>query len=165
MAPGNSPGTLTASSSTWNGGGAYAWEINNFLGSAGTNYDFLNLTGALTINASSGNKFIIDVISLLAASNTAGNASNFDAWSNYSFAIATAAGGISGFNASSFDILTNKFSNNMLPSGATISGSWSVSQVGNSIKLNYAAAIPEPSSLSLMMLGLATVLAKRRRKN
>ena len=165
LAPGNSPGTLTASSSTWNGGGTYAWEINNFLGSAGTNYDFLNVTGALTINASSGNKFIIDVISLLAASNTAGNASNFDAWSNYSFAIATAAGGISGFNASSFDILTNKFSNNMLPSGATISGSWSVSQVGNSIKLNYAAAIPEPSSLSLMMLGLATVLAKRRRKN
>ena len=165
LAPGNSPGTLTASSSTWNGGGTYAWEINNFLGSAGTNYDFLNVTGALTINASSGNKFIIDVISLLAASNTAGNASNFDAWSNYSFAIATAAGGISGFNASSFDILTNKFSNSMLPAGATGAGSWSVSQVGNSINLNYAAAIPEPSSLSLMVLGLSTLLGSRRRKN
>ena len=165
LAPGNSPGTLTASSATWSGGGTYAWEINNFLGSAGTNYDFLNVTGALTINASSGNKFIIDVISLLASSNTAGNASNFDAWSNYSFAIATAAGGISGFDASSFNILTSKFSNSMLPAGATAAGSWSVSQVGNSINLNYAAAIPEPSSLSLMVLGLATVLVKRRRKS
>ena len=92
LAVGNSPGSMTASSATWNGGGTYAWEINNFLGSAGSAYDFLNVTGNLTINASSGNKFIIDVISLLASNNTAGEASNFNANSNYSFAIATAAG-------------------------------------------------------------------------
>ncbi|NBT90696.1 MAG: PEP-CTERM sorting domain-containing protein, partial [Verrucomicrobia bacterium] len=165
LSPGNSPGTLTASSATWNGGGTYAWEINNFLGSAGSNWDFLNVTGGLTINASSGNKFIIDVISLLASNNTAGDASNFNAWSNYTFAIATAAGGISGFDSSYFDVKSTKFSNSMLPSGATGAGSWSVSQVGNSINLNYAAAIPEPSSLSLVVLGLATVLAKRRRKS
>jgi autotransporter-associated beta strand protein len=163
LSPGNSPGTLTASSATWNGGGTYAWEINNFLGSAGSNWDFLNVTGGLTINASSGNKFIIDVISLLASNNTAGDASNFYAWSNYTFAIATAAGGISGFDASYFDVKSTKFSNSMLPSGATAAGSWSVTQAGNSINLNYAAAIPEPSSAALTLIGLS-VLALRRRQ-
>jgi len=163
LAPGNSPGTLTAASAIWNGGGHYAWEINNFLGSAGTNYDFLNVTGALTISANTDNKFIIDVISLLAADNTAGNASNFDAYSSYSFAIATAAGGISGFDAAYFDIMTAGFSNSMGSPGAT--GSWSIAQNGNSINLNYAAAIPEPTTGSLLLVGLLGALAARRRRS
>jgi len=164
LAVGNSPGTLTASSATWNGGGTYEWEINDFLGSTGTNWDFLNITGGLTINASAGNKFIIDVISLLAANNTSGDASNFDAFSNYSFAIATAAGGVSGFDASYFNILTSSFANDMNPAGASASGSWYLTQSGNSINLNYAAAtaIPEPSTGSLILLGLAAVLGRRK---
>lgn len=175
LAPGNSPGTLTASSATWNGGGTYAWEINNFnnfLGSAGTNYDFLNVTGALTINATSGNKFIIDVISLLAADNTAGNASNFNAASNYTFAIATAAGGITyagggAFDAAYFDILTSNFSNSMIPAGGSVAGVWSVTQSGNSINLNYAGAtaIPEPTTGSLLLVGLLGALVARRRRS
>ena len=158
LAVGNSPGSMTAASATWNGGGKYVWEINNFLGSQGTNWDFLNVTGALTISASSGSKFIIDVTSLL-ANNSAGDASNFNAWSNYSFAIATAAGGVSGFDASYFNILTNNFANNMNPAGATAAGSWYLTQSGTSINLNYAAAtaIPEPSTGGLLLLGLGGV--------
>ena len=163
LAPGNSPGTLSASSAIWNGGGTYAWEINNFLGSAGTNWDFLNIAGALTISATSGNKFVIDVISLLAENNLAGNASNFDMTSSYSFAIATAAGGITGFDAAYFDILTSHFSNSMGSPGA--SGSWSITQSGNSINLNYAAAIPEPATGSLLLVGLLGALAARRRRS
>jgi hypothetical protein len=165
LAVGNSPGTLTASSATWNGGGKYVWEINNFLGSQGTNWDFLNVTGALTINASSSSKFIIDVTSLLASDNTGGGASNFDAFTNYSFAIATAAGGVTNFSASYFDILTSNFANNMNPTGASASGSWSITQSGTSINLNYAAAtaIPEPSTGGLLLVGVGLVAALRRR--
>ncbi len=164
LAPGNSPGSLTASSATWNGGGTYAWEINNFLGSAGSNWDFLNVTGALAINASYGNKFVIDVISLLASSNTSGAASNFDAFSNYTFAIATAAGGVTGFDASSFDIRTSQFSNLMNPAGTSAGGSWNITQNGSSINLNYAAAtaIPEPNSAALTLIGLGVVALRRR---
>jgi len=162
LAVGNSPGTLTASSAIWNGGGTYEWEINNFLGSSGSNWDFLNVTGALMISANSGNKFIVDVISLLASNNTAGEASNFDAFSNYSFAIATAAGGISGFDVAAFQINTAGFANSMLPPGATGPGSWSITQSGNSINLNYASAIPEPTTGSLLLIGLLGALAGRR---
>jgi hypothetical protein len=35
LAPGNSPGTITAADVAWNGGGSYLWEINDALGTAG----------------------------------------------------------------------------------------------------------------------------------
>jgi hypothetical protein len=105
----------------------------------------------------------------LTSSNTAGGASNFDAFSNYSFAIATAAGGVSGFDASCFDILTSSFANDMNPAPAATSGSWSITQSGNSINLNYAAdtAIPEPATGSMLGWGLAGLLGTRllRRKS
>ena len=166
LSPGNSPGTLTASSATWNGGGTYVWEINNFLGSEGTSWDFLNVTGSLAISASAGNRFIIDIVSLLAADNTAGLADEFDAFANYSFAIATAAGGITGFSSSYFDILTSGFANSMNPEGASASGSWGILQDGNSIKLSYTAAtaIPEPATGGLLLMGLGVVAAWRRRR-
>jgi autotransporter-associated beta strand protein len=166
LSPGNSPGTLTASSATWNGGGTYVWEINNFLGSAGTNWDFLNVTGGLAISASAGNRFIIDIVSLLASANTTGPADGFDAFANYSFAIATAAGGITGFNSSYFDILTSGFANSMNPEGALAAGAWGIIQDGNSLKLNYTAAtaIPEPATGGLLLMGLGIVAAMRRRQ-
>jgi hypothetical protein len=53
-------------------------------------------------------------------------------------------------------------------------GSWAIAQDGNSLKLSYtgatlqnvssASAIPEPSSASMLVLGLAALLAKRRRE-
>ena len=163
VGPGNSPGQLgVAGNATWAGGARYEWEINNFLGSAGSNWDFLNIAGTLSITATTGSKFLIDVVSLL-ADNSRGNAQNFDAFSNYSFDIATAAGGITGFDVAAFTLDTSGFANPMWPAGAASGGSWSVSLSGNNIRLNYAAAIPEPSSAALVVLGLVAVLAKRRR--
>jgi hypothetical protein len=170
LSPGNSPGTMTASSMTWAGGAKYIWEINDFLGSQGSNWDFLSVSGGLTINASSGSKFLIDIVSLLASTNGAGAADNFDLYSNYSFAIATAAGGItygdSGtFSTDRFLLSTAGFANGMSDADSINAGFWSIAQDGNSLKLNYTAAtaIPEPSSASMLVLGLAAVLAKGRR--
>ena len=163
IGPGNSPGQLNvARNATWAGGASYEWEINNFLGSAGTNWDFLNIAGELNITATSGSKFLVDVVSLL-ANNSPGIAAGFNAFTNYSFDIATAAGGITGFDAAAFVLDTSGFANPMWPTGAASGGSWSLSQSGNNIRLNYAAAIPEPNSATLSLLGLAAVLAKRRR--
>jgi hypothetical protein len=158
LAPGNSTGILDVGNTTFLSGGNYDWEIDNFTGVVGTNWDFLDITGSLTISATSGSQFIIDVISLLTADDTAGLASNFNSASNYTFAIATASGGISGYNAAAFSINTSGFQN-------TFTGTWGTSVTGNSLNITYTAAtaIPEPSSASMLVLGLAAALAKRRR--
>jgi autotransporter-associated beta strand protein len=172
LAVGNSPGTLTASSASWDGGGHYQVEVRNFLGTQGTDWDFLNVANTLTINATSGNKFIIDVVSLLASSNAPGNASGFLPNWDRSIAIATAAGGVLGFDSGYFGFDLSRFTNSRdyapwMSHGNYASGSFNVSlsQDSKTLYLNYARAIPEPSSVSLMVLGLATVLAKRRRKS
>jgi len=173
LAAGNSPGELTVTGNViWSGGGSYDWEINSFPGVAGTNWDFLDIGGSLTIDATAGNRFIIDVISLL-ANNNPGAASGFDAFTNYSFAIATAAGGISNFDSSYFNILAGSFANSMNPAGATSAGSWGVTKSGNNVMLNYTAAtlasagataIPEPGVSSLLVIAGTGLLAFRRRR-
>ena len=183
LAVGNSPGTLTAQSAVWNGGGRYQVEISgfplslqegatgsNFLGGAGTNWDYFNVSTTLTINASSGNKFIIDVASLL-ADNSSGNASGFLPQYDYSLAIATAAGGISGFDSSYFGFDLSKFTNSRdyapwMSHGGYAPGSFNVSLSGDSktLYLNYARAIPEPNSAALGLGALGALLLRRRRK-
>ncbi len=170
LAIGNSPGTLNVGATTFLAGGNYEWEINDFSGgSQGTNWDFLNVTGALTISATSGSEFFLDVIGLLPGGN------DFVFTDNYSFAIATASGGITGFDVTDFVIRTNNFGSAMTASGYT-SGSWSVGLVNSNkdLVLTYsgatavvsgagATAIPEPSVASMFVLGLSALLAKRRR--
>jgi autotransporter-associated beta strand protein len=187
LAVGNSPGTLNAGNTTWAGGATYAWEIDDFSGNdsdllsgQGSNWDFLNVAGTLNVTASGASKFIIDVISLLAADNlTEGLATNWDPLKGYSFSIATASGGIqiggstfgsygsqSAFDsalAGLFDIRTTNFDN--APSSANL---WSISTSsgGQTLLLNYnggATAIPEPSSAALALVGLGVLALNRRR--
>lgn len=171
LAPGNSPGQLNvAGDAIWAGGGTYEWEINKFLGgTAGTNYDFLNIAGKLTITATALDKFLIDVISLM-PSNRPGDADEFYPTFDFGFAIATAAGGIEG-SLDGLQLDASKFSN------ATTFPEWadqptftpgyfflSKSDDGKSIFVNYARAIPEPSSGSLLAIGLGVALLNRRKR-
>jgi len=171
FAPGQKIGQFNVSGNAiWNGGGRYDLEVRDFLGGAGSGWDFFNVTGILDIRATSTSKFIIDIISLL-RDLSPGNADNFWAkWDN-SINIATAAGGVTGFDATAFDFDLSGFSNSReYAAWQTHSnyapGKFSVglSQDGKSVLLNYARAIPEPSSASLVMVGLG-VLALRRRKS
>ncbi|WP_438479960.1 beta strand repeat-containing protein [Oleiharenicola lentus] len=170
VAPGNSPGTLNAGNTTWNGGASYEWEINNSANpsapsAAGTNYDLLSISGTLTINATQGNEFTIKLASLL-ANNTSGDALNFNAAQNYTYTIASATGGILGFDADAFTINSTGFTN------ATNGGVWALT-LGNSsrnLNLNFtaaAAAIPEPSTYAAIFGALAlglTIYRKRKGK-
>ena len=176
LSPGNSTGTLDVGNTTFLSGGSYTWEIDTFGAGAvvGTNWDFLNVTGSLTFSATSANPFIINVVSLLASTDTDGAASGFVFTDSYSFAIATASGGFTNaFNAAAFSINTADFDNSMTAAGYN-SGSWSVNTSGSSLMLNYtgatlnnvggASAIPEPSVASMFVLGLSVLLANRRRR-
>lgn len=164
LAVGNSAGTMTATSATWQGGGILEWELNNFLGSAGTNWDFLNVSGLLDITANSGNRFIIEVISLLSDNATHGALPGFNTSANYDFLIATAAGGITNFSVDDFTIVTSRFAN-ATGSGSSGENLWSLSTQGNNLYLSYsgATAIPEPSSAALTLIGLGVLALRWRR--
>lgn len=160
LSPGNSPGTANTGSQTWATGGTYLWEINALAtsapaGSEGNNpgWDFANINGTLTITAGIG-QFDLNVDSLLALDNWNGATS-------YQWRIATASSGVTGFNANVFSINTGMFSDQ----NATTGGTFSVTNVGNDIYLNYTAAVPEPSVTFLVYFALGTLwlMGARRR--
>ncbi len=136
----NSPGaggagTLSSGSETWAGGGNYVWSMNDALGTAGGSdgWDLLNIAGTLTITANPGNPFNIEIESLT-PTNTIGQATNFNNTVTYIWTIASASGGIGGFNAANFNLVTNGFQN---PLGA---GTFTFSQSGNNLNLIFTTA-------------------------
>jgi autotransporter-associated beta strand protein len=170
IAPGNSPGTLTVDGNvTWQAGGNYNWQLVNALGTAGSGWDTLAISGNLDLTAlSSANPFNLNLWSLSSAEATTGDAQNFDSGGMFSWTIATAAGGITGFDAVDFFINTgaingtNGFTNDL--SG----GTFSLAVVdGNKLNLVYneLSAVPEPgSNLALLALGAGGLTLRRRLK-
>jgi hypothetical protein len=123
-------GTLTTGAETWNGGASYLCELNatNASGS-----DRLGLTGALNIQSAPTSPFIIKLVSLTPG-NAAGLLAGFNKFTNYTWTIATASGGISNFAANKFAVDTSAFANEV--SG----GSFAVDVSGSSLLLKYQAA-------------------------
>lgn len=155
ISPGTSPGTLTTGSQTWNGGATYVWELNSATGIAGTNWDWLEVNGSLTIHSTAENPFTIAVVSL-GLDNEPGDVANFDPAQTYTWILATASGGISGFSSDRFRIDSSAFSN------APDTSRFAVVQQGNSISLVYSA-VPEPHEWAVAIAGLLLLLAIRRR--
>ena len=105
----------------------------------------------------------------MAATNSPGDASGFAAQFDQSITIATAAGGVVG-DIGNLGLDLSRFSNSVdyapwMSHGNYAPGSFSLalSGDGKSINLNYARAIPEPSSASLVVLGLGVLALNRRR--
>ena len=157
ISPGNSPGTAITGDQTWNDGGAYLWEINDMAGGKGVDsgWDWLDIQGTLDINAT----FDI-LITSLDLSNNSGLADGFDTTGlSYldpyaSFTIATATGGVTGFDASAFNLIDSSFLNPKV--------GWSIENIGNDIVLN-AFFVPEPSSTALLGLGGLALMLRRKR--
>ena len=164
LTPGNSPGTLNTGSQTWFNGGNYNWQIFDAAGSAGSGYDLLNISGSLDLSNLTAGGFGINMWSLSGINpDVNGNATNFNAANNYSWILAQAAAGITGFEATDFSIFTSA-NNGAAGFSNTFDGALSIAVAGNNLVLNYQA-VPEPSSAALTLLGLVSTLAlaKRRR--
>ena len=169
VSPGFSPETITATTGTWSGGGTYIWEINALAtdgGAAGnaTGWDLWEYTGPLSVTATSGNPLLVEVHSLDAL-DMAGDLANFDSGSSYSWLIAT-AGNDAFSNLLAFAIDATDFQN------ALGGGSFSLTngEGGTELYLNFTpftstAAVPEPSSLLLALVGGASLLLYRRRSS
>lgn len=115
---------------TWTWGGSYTWRISSATGSAGTDWDLVNIAGPLDITATIESPFTIKVVSLDGSS--AGEAANFDNTQSYTWRIATASGGVTGFAADEFAIDDSGFQN-----GKGTVGAFSISQSGNDVYLDF----------------------------
>ena len=165
--PGNSPGLLTASSATWAAGSTYNWEINNATGAAGTNWDVFSVTGALDMSALSSSSASTKMNLVLNSLSLA----NFSTSTEYTWVIAKAAslGGISdGVQnlTGLFSINTANF-NGGLPANLPNGGFQVVTGTADGLRTLNLMAIPEPSTGSMLGLGLAGLVVTRllRRKN
>ena len=162
--PGNSPGTLTAASATVLGGSTYNWEISALTGTAGTDWDLLSVGGLLDMSGvTSGNKWNLVV-----------TGDSFAGWTgtdSYSYVFAQAANLslASGFSTSAGTDVTSLF--NITTSGISSKPNASFNPNGdfkvvvgssNSNTTLNLMAVPEPSSGSLLLAGIGSLIVLRR---
>jgi autotransporter-associated beta strand protein len=154
LKPGNSPGNLTATSSIWNSGATYEWQITSLTGTAGTNWDLFTVSGALDLtNLSSSAKFNL-------ALDSGGALAGFSPTADYSWTFAKAAG-ITGITTTAgtditslFNIASGSFNGGVGPTNGfkVLVGE----TTGGYTSLNI---VPEPSTPALMGLGMVALLA------
>lgn len=154
LAPGNSPGVQTFTANQIWSSLSYDWELNNWVDQvAGTNIDQVAITGMLDLTGNAINNYYLNILSM-DGSNAANPLSNFTE-SNNSWTILTTTGGITGFDASYWNLNAAGFQN-------TETGTWSLAQSGSDLVLSYTV-IPEPSVALLGALGLLTLICRRAR--
>ena len=162
--PGNSPGVLNVNGNlTMASGGNMVWEL--FANTAtqvspAAVFDQVLVSGDLAF--AGGNGITLNFGTTAAGSTVAWSDSFWS--SNRSFLIYDVAGSTTGF--SNLGLLNTSFNDATGAALAASQGSFSVSQLGSDVFLNYNA-IPEPSSASMLGLGFAGLVATRflRRKN
>jgi autotransporter-associated beta strand protein len=132
--PGAAVGTINTGGITLNGGGAYNWQLMNAGGTAGSDWDLIASTGALTIGANATNRFTINLSTVQNQAGTAGTASGFVSSQNYSWRLAEFGSAISGFDANFFTLNATGFQNSR-------SGNFALDVSGNFLNLLYTTSL------------------------
>jgi hypothetical protein len=150
------PSKLTlAGDAVFGDGGFFLWSLQEASMSNGASQ--LDVQGALSLVATSG-LFTFELVTFDGEGTEAGQAMSFNSGVAYTWTLATATGGITGFDPSRFTLDTSDFANGLA------GGSFSLSQSGNDLLLHFTP-VPEPSTYALLALGLGAVaLAARRRR-
>ena len=158
LKPGNSPGLLTAASSSWAAGSTYNWEINQAgNGTAGVNWDLFSVVGALDLSALSSTAQMNLVLKSLPSMD------DFSSSTAYSWVFAQ-AGSFIGTDLVDGTDVTSFFNIDAADfnSGVGPNGGFKV-EVGtaNNLRTLNLMAVPEPSTGSLMMFGLSGLVLTR----
>ncbi len=178
VSPGDSPGILTSGATTLASGGNYNWQMYDANGTAGTGFDQLHATGALTLNAG----FNLNLWSLSSVSpDSNGNALNFNPLSGtHEWIIAIGDGGlVSGdlhtiaYDLSHINIFTSANNGTGGFTNSLDGGMFSLIQGGtpgnpdtnpHDVDLVFSV-VPEPGSIVLMLFGLAGIWRLLRRRH
>ncbi len=130
VSPGtNSVGVMTNSGTiTFGAGGRYGLDIADAVGSPGVTWDLLGAGGSLDVQATSPSPFTIQVQSV---ENPVQGLPDFDNNAAYTWVIATANGGVSGFAPSKFTVDNTAFADDLA------GGYFFVSASGASLNLNF----------------------------
>ncbi|TLD72603.1 PEP-CTERM sorting domain-containing protein [Phragmitibacter flavus] len=154
ISPGNSVGRLTIGEAalsqtlTFGKGGTYRWEMSDADGAAGAGWDHLQIYGSLVMSADANERFTIELSTTAAA--------GFDAFQDIDWVIASATGGITGFQANAFQFDTSAFD-------AEILGHFSLLTQNNDLVLRYVHVVPEPGRAALLLVALSFAALRRRR--
>jgi autotransporter-associated beta strand protein len=159
LKPGNSPGLLTAASSTWAAGATYNWEINQAgNGTAGVNWDLFSVTGALDLSALSSTAQMNLVLNSLPSMD------DYTTTDQYSWVFAQAGSllGTGGTTLTAGANVTDLFNITAagFNGGTGPANGWRV-EVGSSGNSLNLMAVPEPSTGSLMVFGLSGLVLTR----
>jgi hypothetical protein len=157
--PGNSPGLLTAASSSWAAGSTYNWEIDQATGgTAGVNWDVFSVVGALDLSALSSTAQMNLVLNSLPSMD------DFSATTQYSWVFAQAGSFIgtgldNGANVTDlFNITTTAFNGGILPTNGF---KVEIGTDANNLRTLNLMAVPEPSTGSMLGLGFAGLVVTR----
>jgi hypothetical protein len=153
VAPGDGVGKFTvADSLVLTGSSGYLWQLTNATGTAGstTGWDLLTVTGTLNIAATSADPFQIDLWTASSGSPvTSGSAANFNREQSYTWKIATAAGGITGFASNKFVINTSATNGTGGFANTFTGGTFSLAQSGNDLNLVFTGAPPSVITINV----------------
>jgi len=159
LKPGNSPGLLTAASSSWAAGATYNWEIDQASGgTAGVNWDLFSVTGNLDLSALSSTAQMNLVLNSLPSMD------DYTTTDQYSWVFAE-AGSLLGTGGTALTAGTNvtdlfNITAAGFNGGTGPANGWKV-EVGSTGTTLNLMAIPEPSSASMLGLGLAGLVVTR----
>ncbi|MGC3968308.1 MAG: autotransporter-associated beta strand repeat-containing protein [Pirellulales bacterium] len=160
----------------WDAGSSFTFDFRNITGTEGTNWDFINVTGILKLNASTLGSLALQVDAWKSDNSGYGNTGNsFNPNTPTTWSWVTATGFVDSANNPINDGVVDLFAVNGTGStGVFGSGAYSpasgsnfwVSKSGNRLFVNYGvSAVPEPGSLLLVSLaGLGFAGYRRRRR-
>ena len=141
VSPGSNLGTLTVTQNVnWSSGGNYNWQIVDAAGTAGADpgWDLLAVGGVLDIAATNSSPFQLNLWSLSDTSpDLNGNAINFSPTQGYTWTIASAAGGITGFASDAFVINTTAVNGAAGFSNDLGGGTFLLTVAGNDLNLVF----------------------------